>query len=32
VIRFEREPLLRWLARKRPRPGARMAQERASAA
>ena len=32
VIRFEREQLLRWLARKRPRSGARMAQERASAA
>ena len=32
VIRFEREPLMRWLARKRPRSGAKMAQERASAA
>ena len=32
VIRFEREPLLRWLARKRPRSGARPAQEHVSAA
>src|SRR5207249_2571342 len=32
VIRFEREPLMRWLARKRPRSGARTAQERVSAA
>jgi len=32
VIRFERGPLMRWLAKKRPRSGATLAQERVSAA
>jgi len=32
VIRFEREPLLRWLARKRPRIAQRSTQDRDSAA
>jgi excisionase family DNA binding protein len=32
VIRFEKAPLLRWLARKRPRSAQAMAQEASSAA
>lgn len=32
VIRFEREPLLRWLARKRPRSAQAVAQAGSSAA
>ena len=32
IVRFEREPLLRWLARKRPRSAQGPAQERVSAA